>query len=88
MHAEQPVEDLDVAMIGESEVADAPSLTLFHAEVQHAVVDITSPEGIHATTTDRVQQVVVDVVHLQLLHRVAIHLDARLASLRLRTEVR
>ena len=75
-------------MIGESEVADAASLALLEQVVEDAIIDIASVQGIHASTADAVQQVVVDVADLQFLHRVVVHFDTSLTRLSLWREVR
>ena len=61
-------------MVGESEVADAACLALFQQEVEQSVIDETAFEILHATAADGVQQIVVDVVHLQFLEGSLIHL--------------
>ena len=71
----------------ETEVADAASLTLLHQEVHHTVVHIASIELVH-TAADGVQQVIVQIVHLQLLHRVAVHLNRLLTAPVVAVEVR
>ena len=81
------VEHLLLAMKRETEVADAAGLSLLHEEVHHAVVHITRVELLHSAANG-VQQVVVDIVHLQLLHGVAVHLDGLLALMVLGIEVR
>ena len=87
VHREQVVEHLHVAVVGEAEVAYAAGLALLDEIVEHAVVHIAGVEGFHAAAADAVQQVVVDVVYLQLFHRVVVHLDGAGAGLGLRTEV-
>ena len=64
---EQPVEVAHVAVIGESEVLDAAFLALLEQEFEHTVIEEASLQRVHATA-DTVEQVVVDVVDLQLLH--------------------
>ena len=75
-------------MIGESEVADAAGLALLEQVVEDTIIDIASVQGIHASTADAVQQVVVYVVDLQLFHRVVVHFDTSLTRLSLWREVR
>ena len=84
----QVVEHFYFAVIGESEVADAASLALLEQVVEDAIIDIAGVQGIHASTADAVEQVVVYVVDLQLLHRVVVHLDTSLTRLCLWREVR
>ena len=69
---EQVVEHAHVAVVGETEVADAAFLALLHQEVEHAVVDESSAQGIESAAADAVQQVVVDVVGLQALQRLVV----------------
>ena len=71
---DEPVEDLHVSVIGETEVANAACLALADEEVKQSVVDEARAEVVHAATTDGVHQVVVDVVHLQTLERALVHL--------------
>ena len=82
------VEHGDVAVVGESEVANASGLALFGQIVEHSIVDIALAEGFHSAAADAVEQVEVDVIDLQLLERIFIHLDAALARLRFGREVR
>ena len=86
VHGQHLVEYLFIAVERESEVADAACLALLHQEVHHAIVHVAGVEFVHAATYC-VQQVVVDVVDLQVLHRFPVHLDAGLAALRRRVEV-
>ena len=71
---QQVVESLDVAVIGEAEVADAPCFALLHQKIEQIVVDEALHEGGKplADAYD-VQQIVVDVVGLQFHKRIAIH---------------
>ena len=61
---EQPVEVAHVAVVREAEVLDAACLALLQQEVEDAVVEEASFQRFH-TAADAVEQVVVDVVHLQ-----------------------
>ena len=76
---EQMVEDGYGAVIGESEIAYASGLPLFQEEVEHAVVDVSVVEFLDAASSDGVEKIVVDVIYLQFLHGVAVHLDGLLA---------
>ena len=71
---DEPVEDLNIAVIGEPQVAYATGLSLLEQEVEQPVVDKARVEVLHATLPDAVQQVVVDVVGAQLLERIVVHL--------------
>lgn len=78
---EQAVEDRDVAVVGESEIADASRLAFGEQEVEDAVVDVACFELLHsAAHSHAVQQQVVDAVDLQLLERVAVHGHRRFAA--------
>ena len=70
----QVVESADITMITESEVTNSLGLALLEKEVQQAIIEETTFQSINATAADRVQQVVVDVIHLQLAETVLIHL--------------
>ena len=69
---EEPVEIVDIAMIGESEVLDASGFTFLKEKVEDAIVEETPLERIHATA-DAVEQVVVDIVNLKAFHGMLIH---------------
>ena len=62
---EQEVKYADIAMVGEAQVADAPGLALLQQEFEQAVVEESGFEVIHATAAYTVEQVVIDVIHLQ-----------------------
>ena len=69
---EQPVEVAHVAVVGETKVLDASSLTLLEQEIENAVVEETSLERVHAAA-DAVKEVVVDMIHLQPFQRLLVH---------------
>ena len=74
VHRQQVVEDLLRAVERPPEVADPPRLAFAQQEVQHAVVDEAFVEGLDALpAADRMQQVVVDMVDLQLAERLPVH---------------
>ena len=85
---DEPVEDLHISVIREAKVADAPCLTLTDEEVEQPVVDEARTELIHAATPDRVQQIVVDVVHLQALEGILVHFLRFLEALHVSALVR
>ena len=58
-------------------MADASGLALLYEEIQHAVVDVSFTEVLHAAAYG-VQQVVVDVVRLQVDERLAVHFHGEL----------
>ena len=89
MVGQHVVEHGHVAMVGETEVAYAACLALFQKVVEHAVVDIAGVELLHAAThAHAVKEQVVDVVDLQLLERVVVHPERRLAGPGRRREIR
>ena len=71
------VEHRLLTMERETEVTYAACLTLFHQIIHHAVLDIAADKLI-ITASNGMQQIVVDIVYLQLLQRVMIHLDGLL----------
>ena len=85
----QLVEDGDITMIGKTEVADAPLLLLFHQPVQNAIVHKTAVEFLFGiiTTTNGMQQQIVDIVHLQFLHGIFKHLNTGSTTSGLRREI-
>ena len=68
-----PVEDGNVAVEREAEVADAACLALLHEPVEQSVVEVALVHGPHATAADAVQEEVVDVVGLQVLQAALEH---------------
>ena len=87
IHGQYLVEYLLKTMEREAKMTDASRLALFHQIVHHTVIHIATVKLVHAAT-DGVQQIVVDIVHLQVLQRVLIHLDTRLPTLCRGVEVR
>ena len=67
------IENFDVAVIRETEIADAPRFTFFQKEVEHAVIQIAAVQGFHAAHADTVQQQIIDIIHLQFTERAVIH---------------
>ena len=74
MGLEQFVKFRLAAVEGESHLADAARLTFLEQEIHHAVFDIALAEGPDTAAADRVHQVVVEIIGLQLIERVVIHL--------------
>ena len=58
----------------ETEVTDTTRLALLHQIVHNAIIDVTAIEFVHSAANS-VQQVIVEIVHLQFLQRVLIHLN-------------
>ena len=67
VHGQDLVEDLLRPVEREAQVADAARLTLLHQVVDHPVLDVAGPEGLDAPVADRVQQVIVEIIGLQIL---------------------
>ncbi len=81
------VEYLDIAVIGESEVADgAPGLLVLKV-CEDAVVEIAAVKGFHASHADGVEQEVVHIVGAEVSERVLEHLDRLLVRPRGGVEV-
>ena len=57
----------------ESQVTNAACLALLQQIVHYAIIHIAPVKLLHAATYG-MQQIVVDVINLQLLHRVVVHL--------------
>ena len=75
------VEGILVAVEGESEVPD-PSLFLLSAqEFEHSVFDIPLVEGLDAAAADRMEKVIVEIVRLEVLEGVFVHLERGLAGI-------
>ena len=71
---EQIVEWTYIAVIRESQMLDASCLTLLKQELKQMIVEEASVQSIHTSTSDAVQQVVVDMIHLKALERLVVHL--------------
>ena len=69
---EQPVEVAHVTVIRESQMLDTACFALLEQEIEDAVVEEAALQRVHAAT-DAVQQVVVDMIHLQAFHRLLVH---------------
>ena len=67
VHGQQIVEHLNVAVIGKSKVTDAAGLALLDQPIEDAVVLKATLEVLHAAHADAMEQIVVDIVHLQFL---------------------
>ena len=64
-------------MIGESEIANAPCIPLLHKESQQTVIDEAFFQHSYTVTASNgMQQIIVNVVSLQPLQRILIHLLA------------
>ena len=66
MPSQQVVEDSDVAVIAETQVANFTSFLLFNQPVEQSVIHKPSIEFLNGvfTSTHRVQEQVVDVINL------------------------
>ena len=83
MHLHQVVEDLAVAVEGEAQVAYLALLALFQEPVEHSVIDEALVEGLDAGNAvagagDGVQQIIIDIVHLQPPEGLVVHIHRHL----------
>ena len=78
VQADELVELAGRAVEGEAQVADAACLLFLDEEIHHAVLHVALFESGHAAAADGVQEVVVEIVRLQLLEGVLVHLDGSL----------
>ena len=69
----QIVEHLYITMIRESQVTDSACLTLLHQEVEYTIIQESATKVIHTTATYAVQEIIVDIIHLQVFHGTFIH---------------
>ena len=71
---EHVVEHPDIAVERPAQVTYAPRFAFAEQEIHHAVVEITGPHQRNPrAAADRVEQVVVEIVRLQLFERTAVH---------------
>ena len=73
VHGQHFVEYILRAVERKAQVAYAACFTFFHQEVYHAVFYVAGTESLDAAVANGVEQVVVNVVHLQLLKRTVVH---------------
>ena len=71
----------------EAQITYPSSLAFLHQEVHDTVVHITTIELVHATAYS-MQQIIVEIVHLQLLHGVQVHLLGFLKRPEVAVEIR
>ena len=69
---DEPVKRLHVAMIRESQMANAARLTLANEEIEQAIVDETAVQVLHPALPYAVQQVIIDVLYPQFLEGILI----------------
>ena len=67
------IEHLFLSMERETEVTDATCLSFLLQEIHDTIVNISAIELLHSTTNG-MQQIIVNIVDLQFLHRVEVHL--------------
>ena len=70
----QIVEHLYITMVRESQVTDPAGFTLLHQEIEYTIIQEPATKVIHTTATYTMQQIVVDIIHLQVFHGTFIHL--------------
>ena len=64
---QQIVEHTDIAVIGESEIANASRLALLNEEIENTILDVAILKLLHAAShAHSVKQHIVDVIHLKL----------------------
>ena len=73
VHGQYFIEHVRCSVKRKSQVPDTPGLAFFHQKINHTVVDVPCPECLDAAIADGVQQIIIDVVHLQVLERFPIH---------------
>ena len=80
VHLHESVEFLCRSVEGEAQVAYATGLFFLAEEVKHTVLYIPLVECLPAATSYGVEEVVVEVVCLELLERIVVHLDGCLGG--------
>ena len=64
-----------VSVKGESEISDASLLPLLHQEIHHPIVHESFIKLCHASAADGVEEIVVQMVGLEIVQRVMVHLQ-------------
>lgn len=72
MHGKYLIEHVGTPVKRPSQPPDTTGFPFFQQKVQHTVIHVASPE-IPDTAPDRMQQVVVYIIHLQILERLPVH---------------
>lgn len=73
VHGQYFIKHVRCSVKRKPQVPDTPGLAFFHQKINHTVVDVPCPECLDAAIADGVQQIIIDVVHLQVLERFPIH---------------
>ena len=78
MPPEQHIEDADITVVGEAQVADTSFLLLLHEPIQYAVVHVAGIEGLQrifvlGRTANAMQQQIIDIVGFQIAERTLKH---------------
>ena len=84
----QVIEDLDIAVIRESQVSDTSRFAFGNEKIEHPVIEIASFQRLHTAHTDAVKQQVVEIIDLQLLERIAVHRQRSFPAPSRRSKVR
>ena len=79
VHGQHFVEDFHRSVERETQVADPAGFTFLDQIIEHAVLDIAGTEGFDTAVSDRVQQIIVDIIGLQVLERLLVHGNGVLA---------
>ena len=77
----EAVPRVGVAVEGEAEIANLSLLALFQKEVHHAVIDVAAVESGDASSSDGVEEVVVDDIDLKLAEGLLVHGHAAFAGI-------
>ncbi len=85
---EHGIEHFDITMIGKTEITYTSSFSLPDQEIENAVVHISFVKVIHASVADSMKKHIIDIVGLEILQRIIIHLDRFLPGPCLRCEIR
>ena len=73
VHRQHFIKDIYCSMERETQITDTSGFTFFNQVIQHSVVDITSTEGFNTTISNRVQQIIINIIGLQVLERLLVH---------------
>ena len=74
IHVQYIIECSHIAMERPTEVTNTSCFTFLQKEIEQAIVDETFLEGFDTlTTTNRVEEIIVDIIHLKILQGIAIH---------------
>ena len=78
VEGEEMIEGVLLAVEGEAKMPDVPGLAFLQHEIHHPVVHISVLECLDASASDSVQEIIVEIVGPELLHRVMVNLQRSL----------